>query len=124
MHNLREHISGHVVEEPVGVLSYPFVTMSFSKTSYCNSFFISGHRKTRGRTRKLKNKHITYVQMFIYTATWFQVNTIKASVKNKHDLTVRILLDANRGSRGKVSSRTMLMPLLNSAFDCRVGNYV
>lgn len=44
-------------------------------------------------------------------------------MEQNQSLSVRILLDANRGSRGKVSSRTMLMPVLNPSFDCRVGNY-
>lgn len=43
-------------------------------------------------------------------------------MENRQELRVRILLDANRGSRGAVSSRTMLMPILNPSFDCRVGN--
>lgn len=44
-------------------------------------------------------------------------------MENRRELSVRVLLDANRGSRGKVSSRTMLMPIMNPSFDCRVGKY-
>ncbi|XP_015366256.1 PREDICTED: CDP-diacylglycerol--glycerol-3-phosphate 3-phosphatidyltransferase, mitochondrial [Diuraphis noxia] len=51
------------------------------------------------------------------------VNTIKDAMENRQKLSVRVLLDANRGSRGKVSSRTMLMSLLNPSFDCRVYLY-
>lgn len=52
------------------------------------------------------------------------VNTIKDAMDNRRKLSVRVLLDANRGSRGKISSRTMLMPILNPSFDCRVGVFV
>ncbi|CAH1721572.1 unnamed protein product [Aphis gossypii] len=51
------------------------------------------------------------------------VNTIKVAMENRRELSVRVLLDANRGSRGKVSSRTMLMPIMNPSFDCRVFLY-
>ncbi|XP_050536024.1 CDP-diacylglycerol--glycerol-3-phosphate 3-phosphatidyltransferase, mitochondrial [Daktulosphaira vitifoliae] len=54
----------------------------------------------------------------------FLINTIKKMLDKIPDLSVRILLDANRGSRGKEnSSRTLLLPLINSSNNCRVFLY-
>ncbi|XP_050428108.1 CDP-diacylglycerol--glycerol-3-phosphate 3-phosphatidyltransferase, mitochondrial [Adelges cooleyi] len=52
------------------------------------------------------------------------VDKIKEALDKSPELNVRILLDANRGSRGKTnSSRTMLIPVLKSSYNCCVYLY-
>ncbi|KAF6203196.1 hypothetical protein GE061_003614 [Apolygus lucorum] len=49
------------------------------------------------------------------------VETIRNKMCERGDIEVTILLDANRGSRGMVNSRTMLMPLLKKSPSCQVS---
>ena len=50
----------------------------------------------------------------------FKVEVIGSQMDQIKDLKVNILLDANRGSRGKENSRTMLLPLVKNEQQCKV----
>jgi len=118
--------SGHDVGRPVGVLSHAVGTKSFGETAHRNSVAVSGRRHAGTRTSEwnARGGGGGVFESQKTTGRRFQVNAIRDSMENRPDLSVRILLDANRGSRGEVSSRTMLMPVLDRpSFDCRVGNY-
>lgn len=49
------------------------------------------------------------------------VNAIESQMDQIKNLKVNILLDANRGSRGKENSRTMLMPLVKNEERCKIS---
>lgn len=92
-----------------------WVSENWNENSWVKNDALVSH--VRVRTRMLKKPLVPSV-------CYIQVNVISESMRNKPNLSVRILLDANRGSRGEVSSRTMLTPLLNAPLsNCRVGNY-
>ncbi|XP_024217364.1 CDP-diacylglycerol--glycerol-3-phosphate 3-phosphatidyltransferase, mitochondrial isoform X2 [Halyomorpha halys] len=49
------------------------------------------------------------------------VHAIESQMDQIKNLKVNILLDANRGSRGKENSRTMLMPLVKNEEQCKIS---
>lgn len=51
------------------------------------------------------------------------IKSIERNVKDNVSLQVNILLDYTRGTRGKVNSKTMLMPLIQRSKNCNLSLY-
>nr|CAG4651953.1 EOG090X08SX [Triops cancriformis] len=71
-------------------------------------------------------KRITFASLYLGTGQLEQelVDCVHERVQSNSQLKVNILLDYSRGSRGKINSRTMLLPLLASSKDtARVALY-
>jgi len=49
-----------------------------------------------------------------------QVTAIEKNGAGNSNLSIKVLLDFTRGSRGSDNSRTMLVPLIKNCYDCQV----
>ncbi|CAB0003141.1 unnamed protein product [Nesidiocoris tenuis] len=74
-----------------------------------------------GECQKAK-KRIMLASLYLGTGPLEKklVEAIQTRLGEKDELEVMVLLDANRGSRGRVNSRTMLLPLLQTSPNCQV----
>ncbi|CAB0003143.1 unnamed protein product [Nesidiocoris tenuis] len=73
-----------------------------------------------GECQKAK-KRIMLASLYLGTGPLEKklVEAIQTRLGEKDELEVMVLLDANRGSRGRVNSRTMLLPLLQTSPNCQ-----
>ncbi|KAK9502649.1 hypothetical protein O3M35_011377 [Rhynocoris fuscipes] len=71
------------------------------------------------------NSRIMLASLYIGTGPLEEklVHTINQRMNSIEDIKVNILLDANRGSRGKLNSRKMLLPLVYNNKQCQVSMF-